>query len=76
MVVSVLHLWDRKAEQKLFKIKREAEAFDVCGKPVSDKEDMSEGSAVVVKVGSTQRKMLASDVPLAVHTINWAKHTI
>lgn len=75
MIVSVLHLWDSKAEQKLFKIKREDQAFDVCGKPVSDKKDVSEGSTVTVKVGSKQSKMLACDVPATACAINWAVHT-
>lgn len=75
MIVSVLHLWDSKPEQKLFKIKREAQAFDVCGKPDSDEGDMSEGSTLTVKVGSKQSKMLACDVPLTACAINWTMHS-
>lgn len=64
MIVSVLHLGDSKAEQKLFKIRREAYAFDVRGRPVTDGEGLSEGSALIVKVGSEQSKMLACDAPV------------
>lgn len=70
MIVSVLHLWDSKAEQKLFKIRREAYAFDVRGRPVTDGGGLSEGSAVIVKVGSKQSKMLACDVPVTACAIS------
>lgn len=74
MIVSVLRLWESKAEQKFFKIKEKLKPLMYVAN-LSVMRKTSEDSAVIVKVGSKQSEMLACDVPLTVCAINWAMHT-